>query len=36
LVREIAYEMKENLRFQREALDALLEASEVRAMVEKL
>jgi len=28
LVREIAYEMKENLRFQREALDALLEASE--------
>jgi len=28
LVREIAYEMKENLRFQRQALDALLEASE--------
>ena len=28
LVREIAYDMKENLRFQREALDALLEASE--------
>lgn len=28
LVREIAYEMKEDLRFQRQALDALLEASE--------
>ena len=28
LVREIAYEMKENLRFQKQALDALLDASE--------
>merc|ERR1719273_1208403 len=28
LVREIAYEMEENLRFQKQALDALLDASE--------